>query len=113
VSTDELADAARVRDFLFDNGPALPHEVADACGVPVSVVTRMLREGILAEVPTPEARSCERCGAAGILDKLCPACRQRLTKGQVERPSEPLPVEASPQPVGPGRPRFHSRRAGS
>jgi len=101
---------ARVRDYLFENGPALPHQVADACDVPVSVVTRMVREGTLQELHPLEMTACEACNTHGIAGALCPACRRRFTPAPDE---EPAPrrrehVATAPQRT---RSRFHARRA--
>jgi len=110
----ESALLARVRDFLFENGPALPHEVASACGVPVSLVTRMVREGTLMELRPAETSSCEACNAHGIVGSLCPACRRRFSLPSVETPVDaPQPGRrdgGTSAPRTPQRPRFHTRR---
>jgi hypothetical protein len=107
---DDAALLSRVRDYLFENGPALPHEVATACDVPVSVVTRMVREGTLEEIRPAETTSCEACNTHGIVGSLCPACRKKFTPPTEDEPTPLRPretVEAAPRRE---RPRFHVRR---
>jgi hypothetical protein len=107
---DDAALLSRVRDYLFENGPALPFEVATACDVPVSVVTRMVREGTLEEIRPAEANSCESCNTHGIVGSLCPACRRKFTPAPDDEPApsrrEPIAAEAPRRE----RPRFHVRR---
>lgn len=102
---------ARVRDYLFENGPAPPHEVADACEVPVSLVLRMVREGALEEVRPAEITACESCNTHGIVGRLCPACRRRFTPAGDD---EPAPERRKPAPAVVSqrreRQRFHMRR---
>jgi hypothetical protein len=101
---------ARVRDFLFENGPALPHEVASACGVPVSLVTRMVREGTLMELRPAETTSCEACNAHGIVGSLCPACRRKFSSSVQDEPAARRPGRAPAATWTPQRRRFHTRR---
>lgn len=100
---------AKVRDYLFENGPALPHEVASACDVPISMVTRLVREGMLEEIRPAESSSCESCNTHGIVGSLCPACRRKFTPAPDDEPvarREPVVAEAPRRE----RQRFHMRR---
>lgn len=108
---EDAALLSRVRDYLFENGPALPFDVATACDVPVSVVTRMVREGTLEEIRPAETTRCEACNTHGIVGSLCPACRRRFTPPSTDEPVAPrrtLVTEDAPRKT-PSR--FHVRRA--
>lgn len=106
------SDAARVRDYLFENGPALPQDVARACEVSISFVLRLLRDGTLMELRAPETATCEVCGTQNVVGSLCAACRQKLTP-PAEGEDMPLPRRApreDPVPAERQAQRFHSRR---
>lgn len=102
---------ARVRDYLFENGPSLPHEVATACDVPVSMVIRLVREGTLEEIRPAEASSCESCNTHGIVGSLCPACRRRFTPPATDEPAPQRRRQSAACAPRRERPRFHVRRA--
>jgi hypothetical protein len=112
-SAASATDAARVRDYLFANGPALPQDVARACDVSIAFVLRLLRDGTLMELRPAETTTCEVCGTQNVLGSLCAACRQKLTP-PAEDEEMPLPRRAPrEEPVPASRRsahRFHSRR---
>jgi hypothetical protein len=104
-------DAARVRDYLFSHGPALPQKVASDCGVSISFVLRLIRQGTLMELRPQEPGTCEVCDAQNIVGTLCPACRLKLTPPAEDEVPLPRPApRAEPASRDATRPGFHSRR---
>jgi ribosomal protein L37E len=77
---EENADFDKIRAVL-DRSPNLNAEqVAVEAQVTVQCVTRMLDEGLIANVSLMEAVKCGRCGAPAISisKKLCQACLDKL-----------------------------------
>ena len=104
-------DAARVRDYLFSHGPALPQEVAAACEVSISFVLRLLREGTLTELRPQESGTCEVCDAHNIVGTLCPSCRLKLTPPTADATTDDAAFPSEPGRRAPmPRQGFHSSR---
>lgn len=78
--SDEDADQVKVREVI-DRSPNLnAEEVAEEAGVELSVVQRMLNDGVIVSTAMLANVPCGRCGAPAISasKKLCQACLEKL-----------------------------------
>jgi len=78
--SDEDADQIKVREVI-DRRPNLnAEEVAEEAGVELSVVQRMLKDGVIVSTTLISNIPCGRCGAPAISasKKLCQACLEKL-----------------------------------
>ena len=76
----ENADYDKIRAVLERDPSLNAEETAEEAGVTVQCVTRMLQEGLIANVSLSESVKCGRCGAPAISlnKKLCQACLEKL-----------------------------------
>jgi len=76
----ENADYDKIRAVLERDPSLNAEETAEAAGVTVQCVSRMLQEGLIANVSLAESVKCGRCGAPAISlnKKLCQACLEKL-----------------------------------
>lgn len=77
---DENRD--KVKAYLREHGAANMYQIADATGVPESVVKSYLRDGTL-EIPenSPIYIKCELCGCDIRSGRWCPSCAATLSNG--------------------------------
>lgn len=77
---DEEQDFQKVREALEKSPELSIDDAAEAAGVGVAVITRMLKEGVLENLAMSEAVTCGRCGAPAISasKRLCQNCLDRL-----------------------------------
>lgn len=77
---DENSDYDKIRAVLERNPSLNAEQTAEESGVAVQCVTRMLQEGLIANVSLTESIKCGRCGAPAISlnKKLCQACLEKL-----------------------------------
>ncbi|MBX3177854.1 MAG: hypothetical protein KF886_10870 [Candidatus Hydrogenedentes bacterium] len=76
----EAADREKVLGVLELHSDLNPEQVAELADVDVSVVRRMVGEGVVAQLTPGERPICGRCGAPAISlsKKLCQACLDKL-----------------------------------
>lgn len=77
---EEEADRSRVRDVLDGSQDLDAEQVAEAAKVDVTVVLRMINNGLISSLATEARPPCGRCGAPAIslAKKLCRACLEEL-----------------------------------
>ncbi|MCX5759316.1 MAG: hypothetical protein NTU83_12560 [Candidatus Hydrogenedentes bacterium] len=77
---DENADYDKIRAVLERNPNLNAEQAAEEAEISVQCVTRMLQEGLIANVSLSESVKCGRCGAPAISlnKKLCQACLEKL-----------------------------------
>ena len=71
---DEKADFRAIQLYLDECPGANALEVAEATGVKIDHIDRMIRRGVLEIV----RRTCETCGAPVKRGRFCPSCAERL-----------------------------------
>ncbi len=78
---DEEKDYEKAREALQEAPNQNPEQLAEASGVDLECVLRLLEDGRIATAPEGSIR-CGRCGAPAISfsKKLCEACLQRLNQ---------------------------------
>ncbi len=78
---DEDADYETLRKSLEEQPNLTPQEIADATGVSLDCILRLIEAGRLATMPDLQTNvSCGRCGAPAIsvTKRLCESCLQKL-----------------------------------
>lgn len=78
----EEEDFVRIREVIVANDGMNAQQVAEAAGVPVECVIRLLREGRIDNVSHDEKATCGRCGAPAISEtkRLCQRCLVSLDR---------------------------------
>jgi hypothetical protein len=97
---DEDRDFDAVRTALEARPNAKPEELAEAAGVPLEVVTRMLRQGVLTTAAMAGANvTCGNCGAPAISasKRLCQKCLDKLNL-EMARAQASIKLGAKPRP---------------
>lgn len=76
----ELEDQDKVRALLESEPNLSTEEAAEKAEVDISVITRMLKDGILADVASSGPPTCGQCGAPAISasKRLCQPCLDKL-----------------------------------
>ncbi len=79
---DEDADYEKIRDVLSEREDLCAQEVAEAAGVSVECVLRMMDDGQIVNVKDTEDVKCGRCGAPAISasKRLCQKCLEQLNR---------------------------------
>lgn len=79
---EEDTDFSRIQDILSRENHLKAEEVAEAAGVGLDCVLRMLREGRIDNVAHESSAACGRCGAPAISmsKRLCQRCLVNLDK---------------------------------
>ncbi|MEF3305159.1 TIGR03826 family flagellar region protein [Paenibacillus sp. GYB003] len=78
----EIEDQYRTcADYLRKNRSCTLHELSDATGVSVRMITRFIREGRIAAKDAPNVLTpCDSCGEPIKEGSLCDDCRSKLSK---------------------------------
>ncbi len=79
---EEENDYEKVRDALQKSPNLTAEELSDSTGVELSCVLRLIDQGRIQSVSSPEQVRCGRCGAPAISlsKKLCEACLNKLNQ---------------------------------
>lgn len=97
---EEDRDFDAVREALEAHPNAKPEELAEAAGVALEVVTRMLRQGVLTTAALAGASvTCGNCGAPAISasKRLCQKCLDKLNL-EMARAQASIKLGAKPRP---------------
>ena len=73
-----LDEFGKVRNFLYENGPAPSNVIAENTGVPNSMVLEFVREGRLETVDKAGGMiRCDRCGCVIRSGRICEDCAKK------------------------------------
>lgn len=109
------ADHDKVRAVLANNTNLSAEEVSAMAEVNVSVVHRMVEEGLVIQVSAAEKAFCGKCGAPAIsmAKRLCPACLAKLST-EVNRARSEIKLDEQKPPkighIGSARVAFEEKR---
>lgn len=87
---EEEKDYERIRDVVAENPGASMEAVAKMAEVDVSVVRRMMDQGMVASTVPGDSVKCGRCGAPAIsaAKKLCQACLDKMNLDMAKAQSQ-------------------------
>lgn len=77
----EYDDFGKVREYLETHGPTPAYTIAKELGIPVKVISKMLKDGRL-QIPKGETKFtyCSKCGCAIRFGQYCDDCSKELMK---------------------------------
>lgn len=94
------ADHDKVRAVLANNSDLSAEEVSEMAEVNLSVVHRMVEEGLVIQLSAADKAYCGKCGAPAISmsKRLCPACLAKLST-EVNRARSEIKLEEQKPPA--------------